>query len=118
MKFIRRHLLTAYAIAAFAYLLVPIAIVIAFSFNNPKGRYNYTWQGFTFRQWQNWDAVPGLKDADYLGEDEFWGQVDLAADRARDWVGRMRAGDVQHDPRGGTCPTWCSRWTMCRIWRA
>jgi RecB family exonuclease len=62
--------------------------------------------------------VPGLKDADYLGEDEFWGQVDLAADRARDWVGRMRAGDVQHDPRGGTCPTWCSRWTMCRIRRA
>ena len=63
MKFIRRHLLTAYAIAAFAYLLVPIAIVIAFSFNDPKGRYNYTWQGFTLRQWQNWDAVPGLKDA-------------------------------------------------------
>ena len=61
MKFVRRHLLTAYAIAAFAYLLVPIAIVIAFSFNNPKGRYNYTWQGFTFRQWQNWDAVPGLR---------------------------------------------------------
>ena len=63
MKVIRRHLLTAYAIAAFAYLLVPIAIVIAFSFNDPAGRYNYTWQGFTLRQWQNWDGVPGLKDA-------------------------------------------------------
>jgi len=63
MRFIRHHVLTAYAILAFAYLLVPIVIVIAFSFNNPKGRYNYTWQGFTFRQWQNWDAVPGLKDA-------------------------------------------------------
>ena len=63
MKFVRRHLLTAYAIAAFAYLLVPIAIVIAFSFNDPAGRYNYTWQGFTLRQWQNWDGVPGLKDA-------------------------------------------------------
>ena len=63
MKFVRRHALTAYAIAAFAYLLVPIAIVIMFSFNNPAGRYNYTWQGFTLRQWQNWDGVPGLKDA-------------------------------------------------------
>ena len=63
MKFIRHHLLTAYAIVAFAYLLVPIAIVIAFSFNNPPGRYNYTWHGFTLRQWQNWDGVPGLKDA-------------------------------------------------------
>ena len=63
MKFVRRHLLTAYAIAAFAYLLVPIAIVIAFSFNDPAGRYNYTWQGFTLDQWRNWDGVPGLKDA-------------------------------------------------------
>jgi spermidine/putrescine transport system permease protein len=63
MKFVRRHLLTAYAIAAFAYLLVPIGIVIAFSFNDPAGHYNYTWQGFTFDQWRNWDGVPGLRDA-------------------------------------------------------
>ena len=63
MKFVRHHLLTAYAIAAFAYLLVPIAVVIAFSFNDPAGRYNYTWQGFTLDQWRNWDGVPGLSDA-------------------------------------------------------
>jgi spermidine/putrescine transport system permease protein len=63
MKWVRRHLLTAYAILAFAYLLVPIAVVIAFSFNNPPGRYNYTWHGFTLDQWKNWDAVPALKDA-------------------------------------------------------
>jgi spermidine/putrescine transport system permease protein len=63
MSFVRRHLLTAYAIFAFAYLLVPIAVVIAFSFNNPPGRYNYTWHGFTLDQWKNWDGVPALKDA-------------------------------------------------------
>jgi spermidine/putrescine transport system permease protein len=63
MRFVRRHLLTAYAIFAFAYLLVPIAVVIAFSFNNPPGRYNYTWHGFTLDQWKNWDGVPALKDA-------------------------------------------------------
>jgi spermidine/putrescine transport system permease protein len=63
MKFVRRHLLTAYALLAFAYLLVPIAIVILFSFNNLKGRYNYTWQGFTLEHWRNWDAVPGLREA-------------------------------------------------------
>jgi spermidine/putrescine transport system permease protein len=66
MKFVRRHLLTAYAIIAFAYLLVPIAVVIAFSFNNPPGRYNYTWHGFTLDQWRNWDGVPALKDAMFL----------------------------------------------------
>ena len=63
MSFVRRHLLTAYAIAAFAYLLVPIAVVVAVSFNNPAGRYNYTWQGFTLDPWRTWDAVPGLSAA-------------------------------------------------------
>ena len=63
MKFVRHHLLTVYAIFAFAYLLVPIGLVILFSFNNPKGRFNYTWQGFTLDHWRNWDAVPGLRDA-------------------------------------------------------
>jgi spermidine/putrescine transport system permease protein len=63
MRFVRHHLLTAYAIAAFAYLLVPIGIVIAFSFNDPAGRYNYSWQGFTLENWRNWNGVPGLTDA-------------------------------------------------------
>jgi spermidine/putrescine transport system permease protein len=61
--FVRRHALTAYAALAFAYLLVPIAVVIAFSFNHPAGRFNYTWQGFTLDNWKNWDAVPGMRDA-------------------------------------------------------
>jgi spermidine/putrescine transport system permease protein len=60
---IRHHALTAYAIAAFAYLLLPIAVVIVFSFNDPVGRFNYVWQGFTLDQWRNWDAVPGLRDS-------------------------------------------------------
>jgi len=60
---VRRHALTVYAMLAFAYLLLPIAVVIAFSFNDPAGRFNYTWQGFTLDNWKNWDAVPGLSDA-------------------------------------------------------
>jgi spermidine/putrescine transport system permease protein len=63
MRFVRRHLLTVYAMLAFAYLLVPIGVVILFSFNDPAGRYNYTWQGFTLDHWRNWDGVPGLSDA-------------------------------------------------------
>ena len=63
MKFVRRHLLTVYAMLAFAYLLVPIGVVILFSFNDPAGRFNYTWQGFTLDHWRNWDGVPGLSDA-------------------------------------------------------
>jgi spermidine/putrescine transport system permease protein len=61
--FVRKHALTAYAALAFVYLLLPIAVVIAFSFNDPAGRFNYTWQGFTLDNWRNWNAVPGLSDA-------------------------------------------------------
>jgi spermidine/putrescine transport system permease protein len=63
LAFVRKHVLTAYALLAFAYLLLPIAIVVAFSFNDPAGRFNYTWQGFTLKNWTNWNGVPGLTDA-------------------------------------------------------
>jgi spermidine/putrescine transport system permease protein len=63
MAFVRRHLLSAYAFLAFAYLLLPIAVVIAFSFNDPLGRFNYTWQGFTLAHWQEPFGPPGLQDA-------------------------------------------------------
>ena len=61
--FVKRHVLTVYAILAFVYLMLPIAVVIAFSFNSPKGRFNYTWDGFTWNNWKNWDGVPGLRSA-------------------------------------------------------
>ena len=62
-ELVKRHALTVYALLAFTYLLLPIAVVIAFSFNNPAGRFNYTWQGFTLDNWRNWDGVPGLVGA-------------------------------------------------------
>jgi spermidine/putrescine transport system permease protein len=61
--FVRRHVLTLYAFLAFGYLLLPISVVVLFSFNHPHGRFNYTWQGFTFDNWVRWDAVPGLRGA-------------------------------------------------------
>ena len=42
-----RAVLPAYTAIAVAYLFLPIAVMIAFSFNDPKGRQNITWQGFT-----------------------------------------------------------------------
>ena len=64
--FARHHLLSLYSLLFFAYLLLPIGVVIAFSFNNPKGRFNYTWQGFTFKNWSQWNGVPGLTSALWL----------------------------------------------------
>ena len=61
--FVRHHVLTFYSILFFLYLLLPIAVVIAFSFNHPTGKFNYTWQGFTLNNWRYWDGVPGLRSA-------------------------------------------------------
>jgi spermidine/putrescine transport system permease protein len=63
LSFVRHHVVTVYSLLMFAYLLLPIAVVILFSFNNPSGRFNYTWQGFTLKYWENWDGVPGLRAA-------------------------------------------------------
>ena len=37
---------------------------------------------------------------------------------ARRLAGRIRGGDVEHDPKGGDCPAWCDLWPMCRVERA
>jgi spermidine/putrescine transport system permease protein len=63
IKRLRSEALTIYAALAFAYLMLPIAVVIAFSFNNPKGRFNFTWQGFTVDNWMHPFGFPGLGPA-------------------------------------------------------
>jgi spermidine/putrescine transport system permease protein len=63
VRFVRRHVLSVYAALALGYLFLPIAVVIVFSFNNPAGRFNYTWQGFTLDNWLNPFAFPGLQSA-------------------------------------------------------
>jgi spermidine/putrescine transport system permease protein len=63
LAFVRRQILTVYSVLFFAYLLLPIAVVVVFSFNNPTGKFNYTWQGFTWDNWHYWDGVPGIRSA-------------------------------------------------------
>jgi ATP-dependent helicase/DNAse subunit B len=64
------------------------------------------------------DGVPGFAKNDYLDEEAFWSQVERARALAVGMVERLRSGDVQHDPKGGDCPTWCELYSMCRIRRA
>jgi ATP-dependent helicase/DNAse subunit B len=61
--------------------------------------------------------LPGFSKGDYLPEEEFWALVETSRTRAHDYGQRIRSGDVRHDPKGGTCPTWCDLWTMCRVER-
>ena len=62
-RFVARHALTVYALLAVAYLLLPIVIVILFSFNHPTGRFNYVWHRFTFDNWLHWNSVLGIQGA-------------------------------------------------------
>jgi len=55
--------LNVYAGLALIYLLTPIAIILLFSFNEPKGRFNFVWQNFSLDAWMHPFAVPGLLDS-------------------------------------------------------
>ena len=44
-------------------MLIPIAVIFVFSFNNPSGRYNFTWVGFTLDHWKNVFGIPELNEA-------------------------------------------------------
>jgi len=60
---LREHAINIYAGFAIAYLLIPIAVIILFSFNNPAGKYNFTCVGFTLSHWGNVFSIPDLNSA-------------------------------------------------------
>jgi spermidine/putrescine transport system permease protein len=45
------------------YLFLPIFVIILFSFNDPKGKFNYSWQGFTLKNWLDPFKYPALTRA-------------------------------------------------------
>jgi spermidine/putrescine transport system permease protein len=46
-----RWLLPGFTGLVVAFLFAPIVVMVAFSFNNPRGHQNITWQGFTFNNY-------------------------------------------------------------------
>ena len=59
----RGRFLTVFTWLVIVWLLLPIAVMILFSFNATKGRYNNTWQGFTFKWYGQLNAYPDLTGA-------------------------------------------------------
>lgn len=45
------------------YLFLPIFVIVLFSFNKPAGKFNYTWQEFTFDNWTHPFKYPDLTKA-------------------------------------------------------
>jgi spermidine/putrescine transport system permease protein len=55
--------LPAFTALAIGYLLIPIAVMILFSFNDYTGKFNFIWHGFTLNAWLHPLAWPGLGEA-------------------------------------------------------
>ncbi|MGN6522919.1 MAG: ABC transporter permease [Actinomycetes bacterium] len=60
MRWVRDNIISIFAALAFLYLLLPNLVVIAFSFNNPTGRFNYEWNRFSLDAWLHPCAAPGM----------------------------------------------------------
>ncbi|MER6096949.1 ABC transporter permease [Streptomyces sp. NPDC001728] len=53
MRWIRRNLVVIAGVLTLAYMILPNLVVMAFSFNKPKGRFNYSWQEFSLDAWKD-----------------------------------------------------------------
>jgi spermidine/putrescine transport system permease protein len=62
-RLVDRWLLPLYAAGVTAYLILPVAVMIGFSFNDPTGRSNLNFRQFSFDAWLNPLGRPGLGDA-------------------------------------------------------
>jgi len=60
MRWLRSHLVGIAALLVLAFLLIPNLIVIIFSFNKPRGNYNYEWARFSLDAWTNPCGTPGI----------------------------------------------------------
>ncbi len=63
MRTIERRFLPVFTVLAIVYLLIPIAVMILFSFNKPTGKFNYIWNQFSLDGWAHPFDWPGLGDA-------------------------------------------------------
>jgi spermidine/putrescine transport system permease protein len=63
VSWLRRNGIVIYAVVAIAYMLIPLVVIAVFSFNDPAGKFNFTWEGFTFEHWESVFSLPDLNEA-------------------------------------------------------
>jgi spermidine/putrescine transport system permease protein len=62
-RWLREHAVAIVGVLVVLYMLIPIVVIFGFSFNDPAGRYNFTWVGFTLDHWRNAFGIPELNEA-------------------------------------------------------
>ncbi|MFJ9061340.1 ABC transporter permease [Streptomyces sp. NPDC102409] len=60
LRWIRRNLVVLAGLLTLAYMILPNAVVMVFSFNKPKGRFNYAWRQFSLDAWKDPCGVADL----------------------------------------------------------
>ncbi|MEV5438243.1 ABC transporter permease [Streptomyces sp. NPDC052682] len=60
VTWLKRRLVVLAGLLTLAYLLLPNIVVTVFSFNKPKGRFNYAWQHFSLDAWKDPCGVSDL----------------------------------------------------------
>lgn len=60
VNWLKRNLVVIAGLLTLAYLILPNIVVTVFSFNQPKGRFNYEWQEFSTAAWQDPCGVSDL----------------------------------------------------------
>jgi spermidine/putrescine transport system permease protein len=60
---LQHRILPIFTTLAIIYLMIPIAVMIVFSFNKPDGKFNYIWGQFSLDGWAHPFDWPGLGDA-------------------------------------------------------
>ena len=60
LRWVRDNLVTIAGIGAIVYLLLPNVVVTVMSFNDPVGRFNFSWNQFSLDAWADPCAVAGM----------------------------------------------------------
>jgi len=60
MRWLRKNIVGIIAILVLIYLFIPIAVIMVLSFNNPKGKFNLSWNEFSLDGWTDLCGVPGV----------------------------------------------------------
>ncbi len=60
LRWVRRNTIPIIGLLVLFYMFLPIFVVVAFSFNQPNGRYNYQWVQFSTNAWTHLCDVGGL----------------------------------------------------------
>jgi len=60
---VRWQALNVFAGLVLLYLFIPISVIILFSFNEPAGKFNLTWNKFSLDAWKHPFGAPGIESA-------------------------------------------------------